>query len=64
MESQFGEFVLKTRRNEFENWAEEAEGSVALVALLDQLSRNLFCGSSDAVSADGKARETATKAIA
>ncbi|KAF2704079.1 DUF924-domain-containing protein [Pleomassaria siparia CBS 279.74] len=64
LKSEFGDLVLKARRNELDNWATEAEASLALVALLDQFSRNIFRGSSDAFSADAKAWETATNAIA
>ncbi|KAL9622224.1 MAG: hypothetical protein Q9160_003407 [Pyrenula sp. 1 TL-2023] len=64
IKSDYGELVLKARRNELDDWAAEPEGSVSLVALLDQFSRNLFRGSPDAFSADAKAFETATKAIA
>lgn len=64
IKSDFNELVLKARRNELDDWAAEPEASVSLVALLDQFSRNLFRGSADAFSADAKAFETATKAIA
>jgi uncharacterized protein (DUF924 family) len=64
LKSEFEDLVLKARRNELDDWADEPEGSLALVVLLDQFSRNLFRGSPDAFSADGKAWETVTKAIA
>ncbi|KAF2269982.1 DUF924-domain-containing protein [Lojkania enalia] len=64
LKSEFGDLVLKARRNELDDWATEPEASLALVALLDQFSRNIFRGSPDAFSADAKAWETATKAIA
>jgi len=64
MKSEFENLVLKARRNELDNWAAEPEASLALVVLLDQFSRNIFRGSPDTFSADGKAWETATKAIA
>ncbi|KAL1861520.1 hypothetical protein Daus18300_008782 [Diaporthe australafricana] len=64
IKSDFSDLVLKARRNELDDWAAEPEGSLALVALLDQFSRNLFRGTPDAFSADTKAWETATKAIA
>jgi uncharacterized protein (DUF924 family) len=64
MKTEFGELVAKARRNELDEWAMEAEGSVALVALLDQFSRNIYRGSTEAFSADAKACATATKAIA
>ncbi|KAM5430390.1 hypothetical protein McanMca71_005686 [Microsporum canis] len=64
LKSEFGDLVLKARRNELDDWAAEPEASVALVALLDQFSRNMFRGSPEAFTADAKAYETATKAIA
>lgn len=64
IKSEFGQLVLKARNNELDDWTAEPEGSVALVALLDQFSRNMFRGSPDAFSADGKAWDIATKAIA
>ncbi|RYP53282.1 hypothetical protein DL770_010998 [Monosporascus sp. CRB-9-2] len=64
LKAEFGDLVLQARRDELDDWAAEPEGSVALVALLDQFSRNMFRGSADALSADAKASDTAAKAIA
>jgi uncharacterized protein (DUF924 family) len=64
MKSEFGDLVLKARSNELDDWVTEPEGSVALVALLDQFPRNIFRGSPEAFSSDKKAWETATRAIA
>jgi uncharacterized protein (DUF924 family) len=64
MKAEFGDLVLQARRNELDEWAAEPEGSVALVSLLDQFPRNLFRGSTDAFSADTKACDIATRAIA
>lgn len=64
MKSEFGDLVLKARRNELDDWIAEPEASLALVVLLDQFSRNLFRGSPDAFSADAKAWDTVTKAVA
>jgi len=64
LKTEFGDLVHKARRNELNYWTADAEGSLALVVLLDQFSRNLFRGSPDAFSADEKGYETATKAIA
>jgi len=64
IKSEFELLVLRARRNELDDWTLEPEASLALVVLLDQFSRNLFRGLPDAFSADGKAWETATKAIA
>jgi uncharacterized protein (DUF924 family) len=64
LKSEFGDLVLKARRNELDDWAAQPEGNLALVILLDQFSRNIFRGSPDAFSADAKAWEIALKAIA
>lgn len=64
LKSQFGELVLKARGSELDDWATQPEGSLALVVMLDQFSRNLFRGTPDALSGDAKAVETSTRAIA
>jgi uncharacterized protein (DUF924 family) len=64
VKADFEELAMKARRNELDDWAADPESNLALVVLLDQFSRNLFRGSSDAFSADGKAFKTVTKAIA
>lgn len=55
LKTNFGELVHKARADKLDDWAFPPEGSVALVVLLDQFSRNLFRGSPDAFSADAKA---------
>ncbi|KAI1364407.1 hypothetical protein F5Y08DRAFT_307109 [Xylaria arbuscula] len=64
VKSEFGDLVLKARQNELDDWAAEAESSLALVILLDQFSRNIFRGSADAFSGDAKAWDTVTKSVA
>ena len=64
IKSQFGDLVLRARRNELDDWTTAPEDSVALVALLEQFLRNIFRGSADAFASDAKAYEFATKAIA
>jgi len=64
LKSEFENLVLKARRNELDDWTTEPEGSLALVVMLDQFSRNIFRGSPHVFSADEKAWEIATKAIA
>ena len=46
-----------------DDWMEKAEGSLALLLLLDQFSRNMFRGSAEAYAADPKARTIADSAI-
>lgn len=50
-------------RRELDAWRASAEGSLALVLLLDQLPRNLFRNSAHAFATDGLARATAAAAL-
>ena len=45
-------------------WAETPDGGLALLILLDQLSRNLYRGHAEAFAADPKARDVARAMIA
>jgi uncharacterized protein (DUF924 family) len=47
----------------FDAWAETPEGTLALLILLDQLSRNLFRGSGEAFAADARALAIARAAV-
>ena len=51
-------------RREYDGWMGDAEGALALVLLLDQISRNIFRGSGHAFATDGLARLHAEAAIA
>jgi uncharacterized protein (DUF924 family) len=51
-------------RGEYDAWAETAEGSLALLILLDQFPRNLYRKSAHAYATDGKARAIARAAVA
>jgi uncharacterized protein (DUF924 family) len=64
IKSEFGDLVLRARRNELDDWTANPEGSVALVALLEQFPRNIFRNSPEAFASDAKAYDVATKAIA
>lgn len=48
----------------FDAWAETPEGGLALLILLDQMSRNLHRGSPEAFAADAKSRTIARAMIA
>lgn len=50
-------------RGEFADWAEMAEGALALLLLLDQFPRNLFRGSAHAFATDAMARAVAEAAV-
>jgi uncharacterized protein (DUF924 family) len=60
----FGRAVEAARRGAYDDWAETAEGALALLILLDQFPRNLFRGSAEAYASDEKARAVACQAIA
>ncbi|KZM51019.1 DUF924 family protein [Labrenzia sp. OB1] len=45
-------------------WMETADGSLALLLLLDQMPRNVFRGTADAFKADAKALSVAEQALA
>ncbi|PVI04208.1 DUF924-domain-containing protein [Periconia macrospinosa] len=64
LKTNFSDLVHKARTDKLDEWTSSPEGSLALVVLLDQFSRNLFRGSPDAFTADAKAWDTTTKAIA
>ena len=51
------------RTGELDHWTDTAEGTLALLILLDQFSRNLHRGSPEAFAADPKARMIAEAAI-
>ncbi|KAK8097419.1 hypothetical protein PG984_016558 [Apiospora sp. TS-2023a] len=63
--SEFGDLVRKARNRELNDWATAGpESSVALVALLDQFSRNLFRGTPEAFAGDDQAWDVTVKALA
>jgi uncharacterized protein (DUF924 family) len=56
--------IRDARSGLFDHWAATPDGCLALIVLLDQLSRNVFRGSAEAFAADPHAREIARAAIA
>ena len=62
--AQFGVLVAKARTPDLDHWCQTPQGSLALVILLDQFSRNVHRGLADSYSADAKAMNVTTKAIA
>ncbi|KAK7968724.1 hypothetical protein PG996_002850 [Apiospora saccharicola] len=64
LKSNFGDLVHKARNRELDSWTTASpESSVALVALLDQFSRNLFRGTPEAFAGDDQAWEVAVRAL-
>lgn len=60
----FGAALAEARQGAFDHWAETPEGALALVILLDQVSRNINRGSPLAFAADGKALALAKASVA
>ncbi|WP_425329970.1 DUF924 family protein [Terrirubrum flagellatum] len=60
----FGALVEKAASGELDSWADDAQGALALLILLDQFPRNLFRGSPRAFATDAHARRIADAAIA
>jgi uncharacterized protein (DUF924 family) len=60
----FLELHYAAARRECDGWSDHAEGSLALMVLLDQLPRNCFRGTSHMFATDPLARYFAGKAIA
>ncbi len=56
LSERFGATLEAAKRGELDEWAVTAQGRLALVILLDQLSRNIYRGTPEAFAADTKAR--------
>ncbi len=61
--ARFASAAEAARAGAFDHWAGSAEGSLALLILLDHLSRNLHRGSALAFAADARARQVASAAV-
>ncbi len=59
----FGTYVEQAIQGKLDDWAESDEGLVALVLLLDQFPRNIYCGTPAAFSGDSRALKLAQLAI-
>jgi uncharacterized protein (DUF924 family) len=62
--SRYSAAIRAARTGCFADWAATPHGALALIILLDQLSRNVFRGSAEAFAADPLAREIARATIA
>jgi len=62
--ARFGGLVPRGLAGEFDHWAGDDKGLIALVLLLDQFTRNVFRGTPGAFAGDGKALAAAQAAIA
>src|SRR5689334_1748173 len=59
----FGAAVAEAQDGGFESWRATADGTLALLILLDQMSRNIYRGSPKAFAGDPRAFAIATQAI-
>lgn len=64
LERGFGDELRAAERGERDAWASEPRGRLALVILLDQLSRNLYRGSACAFANDARALTVAEEGVA
>jgi uncharacterized protein (DUF924 family) len=62
--ARFTACIRDARAGRYDEWAATPNGALALIVLLDQLSRNVFRGSAEAFAADPHARDIARRAIA
>ena len=62
--NRFASALHEAKLGRFDHWAETPRGALALLILLDQMSRNLHRGSPTSYAADSKARTVARTALA
>jgi uncharacterized protein (DUF924 family) len=60
----FADALRDAKSGALDHWTATPRGTLALIILLDQFSRNLHRGSSEAFAADAKARHIARAAVA
>lgn len=60
----FGDVYERAAAGELDGWAEEPNGALALVLILDQFPRNMFRGTPRAFETDAKALQLAKAALA
>lgn len=61
--SRFASAVETALAEGYADWAQNAEGALALLILLDQFPRNLFRGEAKAFAGDARARNVARQAV-
>lgn len=57
IKERFEEDLLRASSGDYNHWQEKPEGSLALIILLDQFSRNIYRGSAKAFSFDDQATQ-------
>ena len=60
---QFGDHVEAAKAGELDHWAQTAEGTLALLIVLDQFPRNIWRGQPESFSGDEKALALAKQAL-
>ena len=60
---QFGDHVEEAKAGELDHWAQTAEGTLALLIVLDQFTRNIWRGKPESFSGDEKALALAKLAL-
>jgi len=60
----FGELLDAAAAGSLDRWADTPEGAMALIVLLDQLSRNIHRGTPGAFATDGRALSLARRMVA
>jgi uncharacterized protein (DUF924 family) len=61
--SRFGALLESAKRGQLDAWRETARGSLAMIILLDQFSRNIYRGEPASFEADGLALDLALRGI-
>lgn len=62
--TRFGGLVAQAVAGKLDGWTETADGTLALLILIDQFSRNLHRGKAEAFAGDARARHIARAAVA
>jgi len=63
LKKQFGDLLKRAEHDELDHWSDTVCGSLALVILLDQFSRNLYRGTAAAFQNDAKALRIAKNTV-
>lgn len=63
VQTRFREDHERAANGDLDEWREEARSALALVILLDQFPRNIFCGDAQTHATDAKAQEVSEHAI-
>ena len=64
LRERFGATLASARRGEYAGWQRTPLGTLALIVVLDQFSRNIHRGSAEAFAADAQAVEAARRMVA